>query len=58
MGSTTPLTDEQLDQLYESRDDYLAAYETATDEAIEAGFLLDDDREQLLEGADPTRFSD
>ncbi len=58
MGSTTPLSDEQLDQLYGSRDDYLTAYEAATDEAIEAGFTLADDREQILDGADPSRIPD
>jgi hypothetical protein len=56
MGSTTPLDADALSQLYGSRDEYLAAYEKATDELIDAGFALDDDRDQLLAGATPTRL--
>ena len=56
MGSTTPLTDEQLAQLYTSSDDYLAKYEEATMAMIDAGFALEDDREQILADADPDRF--
>jgi Alpha/beta hydrolase domain len=55
MGSTTPIDDARLGELYESRDDYVAQYEAATDAMIEAGFALDDDREELLDGADPSR---
>jgi hypothetical protein len=57
MGSTTPIPDDVLAQRYESRDDYLAAYEQATDEMIDAGFALDDDREQILADASPDRIA-
>ncbi|HEX6421919.1 MAG TPA: alpha/beta hydrolase domain-containing protein, partial [Acidimicrobiales bacterium] len=56
MGSTTPLDADRLAQLYESPDEYLAAYEQATDEMIDAGFALADDRQQILVEADPTRI--
>lgn len=56
MGSTKPLDADRLAQLYESPDDYLAAYEQATDEMIDAGFALADDRQQILAEADPTRI--
>jgi hypothetical protein len=56
-GSTTPIPDEVLAQRYESRDDYLAAYERATDEMIDAGFALDEDREQILADASPDRLA-
>jgi hypothetical protein len=55
-GTTTPIPDEQLAALYPTADDYVAAYEEATDAAIEAGFVLEDDRDQVLDGADPTRI--
>jgi Alpha/beta hydrolase domain len=57
MGSTTPIPDDVLAERYDSRDDYMAAYERATDEMIEAGFALDDDREQLLADASPDRIA-
>jgi hypothetical protein len=56
MGSTTPLPAERLAELYPSADDYASAYEAATDAMIEAGFALEDDREELLAGADPGRL--
>lgn len=57
MGSTTPLEPDVLAQRYASREDYLAAYESATDDMIAAGFALEDDRDQLLDGADPSRIA-
>lgn len=51
-GETIPFTEEQLAR-YESADEYLAAYEAAADEAIEAGWVLEEDREELLEVAQP-----
>ena len=54
LGSTTPMTPEQLAARYPSADDYEAAYEEATDAAIEAGFVLDDDRQAMLDEADPS----
>lgn len=57
MGSTTPLEPDVLAQRYDSRDDYVAAYEAATEDMIAAGFALEDDREQILDGADPSRIA-
>jgi Alpha/beta hydrolase domain len=57
MGSTTPLDAGRLAQLYPSRDRYLAEYESATDELIDAGFGLEDDRDQMLDEADPDRIA-
>jgi hypothetical protein len=55
MGSTVPIDAGRLGEMYESSDDYVAQYEAATDAMIDAGFALDDDREELLDGADPSR---
>lgn len=55
MGSTTPLSAEQLGQAYSSADEYLSLYEKAADQMIDAGFALADDREELLADADPSR---
>jgi hypothetical protein len=56
MGTTTPLDDTKLAGLYESRDQYEADYEAATDAMIDAGFALGDDRDLLLAEADPSRL--
>lgn len=55
-GQTTPIPDEDLAGMYPDRQAYLEAYEAATDEAIEAGFVLEADREALLEQAQPERI--
>ncbi len=47
MGSTKPLAPERIAQLYPSREAYEKAYAEATDKAVKAGFLLDDDREAI-----------
>lgn len=52
-GSTRPLHDGRLAQLYGSHADYLAAYERATDAAIEAGFVLPEDRAAVLAESRP-----
>lgn len=52
-GSTLPMPPERLAQLYPSVDDYEAQYEAAVDEAIDAGFVLDEDREAILAYARP-----
>jgi hypothetical protein len=57
LGTTTPLSRQQLDGLYSSKGDYLTTYTAATDAAIAAGFALPEDRTQILQGADPTRFA-
>jgi len=53
LGSTTPLPADRLAELYPSPGDYDAAYEAATDEAIDAGFVLADDRDEVLADARP-----
>jgi Alpha/beta hydrolase domain len=52
-GSTVPLPPERLAELYDSADAYVDEYTQAADAAIESGFVLDDDREALLDAADP-----
>jgi hypothetical protein len=54
LGSTTPLDPARLAQLYASPDAYLAAYGRAAEAAIDAGFVLADDRDALLADADPS----
>ena len=52
-GSTVPLEPARLQALYADREAYLAAYTRATDAAIEAGFVLPEDREAVLAEASP-----
>lgn len=52
-GSTIPMTPARLKALYGTASDYEAEYEKSADEAIEAGFVLKEDREALLEEAQP-----
>lgn len=52
-GSTLPLEDTVLRGLYADRDAYLAAYAAATQAAVEAGFVLPEDREAVLAEARP-----
>lgn len=52
-GSTLPMEPARLAELYADRDAYLATYERATDAAIEAGFVLADDRDEVLAEARP-----
>ena len=54
LGSTTPLPAERLAALYPSPEDYVQRYEAAADEVIEAGFVLEEDRDALLAFADPS----
>ncbi|MGB3410456.1 MAG: alpha/beta hydrolase domain-containing protein [Microthrixaceae bacterium] len=56
MGSTVPLTDAQLATLYTTRADYLKAFESSTDDSIDAGFVLAEDREAMLAEAKPDRI--
>jgi hypothetical protein len=46
-GTTTPFSAEQLAALYPSRDDYLARYAAATDAAVDAGFVLAADADEI-----------
>lgn len=57
MGSTTPLPDERLAELYPSARDYLGEYERAADATIDAGFVLAADRDDLLGFARPERLA-
>jgi hypothetical protein len=54
LGSTNPIDPSRLAARYPSADHYLAAYEAAADAAIDAGFVLPEDREALLADADPS----
>lgn len=56
LGSTRPLPAARLAELYPSADAYLDAYEAATDDAIDAGFVLEEDRDQVLDDAEPQRI--
>lgn len=55
-GRTIPLDDEVLTELHGDADTYLDAYEAATDTVIDEGFVLDDDRDELLDAAQPDRI--
>jgi hypothetical protein len=54
-GSTKPLTAEQLSERYRSRDQYRQQYRAGVQRAIAAGFVLADDRPDLLAMAQPDR---
>lgn len=54
-GTTTPLSPERLADRYADRAAYLAGFEDSADAAIEAGFVLPEDREALLALAQPDR---
>jgi hypothetical protein len=54
-GTTTPIDGQRLAELYGSREDYLGRYAAAADAVIDGGFVLDEDREELMAGADPER---
>jgi hypothetical protein len=56
-GSTVPLPPERLAELYPTADDYTSAYEKATDDMIDAGFALEDDRQTLIDEADPSAIA-
>jgi len=56
-GSTAPLSDERLAQLYASRDEYVQRYADSTDAAIAAGFVLAADREAMIAKSAPSRVA-
>jgi len=56
LGSTTPLPDARLAQLYPNRAAYQQKYAAAADQAIEAGYVLDADRDALLGFSQPDRI--
>jgi hypothetical protein len=55
-GSTKPLTDAQLAALYSSRADYRRKYRAAARRAVASGFVLADDRPDLMTMAQPDRI--
>jgi hypothetical protein len=57
LGRTEEVAEEQLRQRWSGRDEYLRAYEEATDRLIAEGFLLADDRAEILADARPERIS-
>ena len=56
LGSTTPLADERLAELYSSRAEYEELYAAGVDAAVAAGFILDEDRDALLDFSAPERI--
>ena len=57
LGRTEEVSEEQLRERWSGRDDYLRAYEAATDRLIAEGFLLADDRSEILADARPERLT-
>ena len=55
MGSTVPLPGERVTERYASTEQYQEQYDAALRDVIEAGFLLEDDREALAAMAAPSR---
>jgi hypothetical protein len=51
-GSSAPLPPERIAELYPTHDDYVAAVTTSADEALEAGFILPDDRDAFVDEAE------
>ena len=57
LGRTLEVDEQELRERWESRAQYLAAYAEATDRLIAEGFLLADDREEILADARPERIT-
>ncbi|KAA0918510.1 alpha/beta hydrolase domain-containing protein [Dietzia sp. ANT_WB102] len=57
LGRTEEVAEEQLRRRWSGRDEYLRAYEEATDRLIAEGFLLADDRDEILADARPERIT-
>jgi Alpha/beta hydrolase domain len=57
LGSTEPLPDSTLRQLYANRADYVAKYGAASERTIVAGFVLEQDRGALLAFSQPSRIT-
>ena len=56
LGSTTPLPSDVLAERYETAENYSRAYTSATDKSIASGFVLEDDRDEVLAEAQPNRL--
>ena len=54
-GSTTPIDQETLVELYGTADEYVAAFTASADEAVAAGFLLQPDADALVAEAEENR---
>lgn len=54
-GTTKPLTGEEIAARYRTAADYQTQYQKSADAAIAAGFVLAEDREALLDAAQPDR---
>jgi hypothetical protein len=57
LGSTEPLPDSRLAELYPNRAAYQQEYAAATDRVIQAGFVLEPDREAMLAFSQPSRIN-
>lgn len=56
LGSSTPLAGDRLVEIHGDRDGYLSAFRSSVDEAVDAGFVLREDRAALMDRADPDRL--
>jgi hypothetical protein len=56
IGSTTPFSTDELVQRYGTRHEYLEAFDAATEAAVEAGFLLAEDADELRAEAEAVAF--
>ncbi len=56
LGSTKPLPPERIAELYPSRAAYYERFSAEADRVIEAGFVLEADRQALLAFAQPSRI--
>ena len=57
LGRTVELDEQALRERWPGRDQYLAGYTEATDRLISEGFLLPEDREEILADARPERIT-
>jgi hypothetical protein len=57
-GATTPFTAERLAELYPTHDDYVEAVTTSADDAVEAEFLLEADRDAIVAEAEDAPIPD
>ena len=58
LGSTKPLPESRIAALYPSRAAYQQRYDDDTARAIDAGYVLEADRDALLGFAQPSRVSE
>jgi hypothetical protein len=57
LGSTTPLPDTRLAELYTNRTAYQDQYAASADQTIQGGFVLDADRDALIAYSQPLRIT-